>query len=334
MIQFSTATDDYLVDPLALDDLSSLAPIFAAPEIEKIFHAAEYDLICLQRDFDFSFVNIFDTMLAARILGWERVGLASILSELYGIKLDKAQQRADWGARPLPSRLLAYARFDTHFLIPLREKLMAELKENGRWALAQEDFLRACRVRQPQPNDKDQMLWRINGARDLTPQQTAVLQKLCLYRDKMGQKYNRPLFKIISNRTLLALAAACPRTYSHMQRIPGMTQGQLRRYGGGLLKAVKTGRRAPPIRYSRKPRPAESYLNRYEAIRLWRKESARAIGVESDVVLPKDLMRIIAAETPKDKQALSKILEEVPYRMQHFGDDILRILRKAEKEKA
>jgi ribonuclease D len=99
LIQFSTEQKDYLVDPLALDDLSLLAPIFANPDIEKIYHAAEYDLICMSRDFGFKFANLFDTMQAARILGYKFVGLDNILSEKFEIKVDKRHQKADWRRR-------------------------------------------------------------------------------------------------------------------------------------------------------------------------------------------------------------------------------------------
>src|SRR5512139_501768 len=133
LVQFSTPTTDYLVDPLALQDLSPLAPLFADPGIEKIFHAAEYDLLCLSRDFGFKFANLFDTMLAARILGRNMVGLGSLLESEFGILLDKRHQRADWGKRPLPEDQLSYARLDTHFLIPLRNHMRQELQDRQWW---------------------------------------------------------------------------------------------------------------------------------------------------------------------------------------------------------
>ena len=101
LIQFSTNEQDYLIDPLVLDDLSPLAQLFANPGIEKIFHAAEYDLICLKRDFGFTVNNIFDTMMAARVLGRNAVGLATILEVEFNVHVDKRCQRADWGQRPL-----------------------------------------------------------------------------------------------------------------------------------------------------------------------------------------------------------------------------------------
>src|SRR5512144_106675 len=144
LIQFSTPDTDYVLDPLALDDISALGPIFASPSIEKIFHASEYDIICLRRDFGFSFAAIFDTMQAGRILGRRQAGLDRLLEEKFGVKMNKRFQKADWAVRPLSRDLLLYARLDTHYLIPLRDVLKTELQDRGLWQLAQEDFELAC----------------------------------------------------------------------------------------------------------------------------------------------------------------------------------------------
>src|ERR1043165_8343601 len=149
LVQFSTRKTDYVVDPLAIDDLSFLAPIFSDPKIEKIFHAAEYDLICLRRDFGFQFANLFDTMHAARVLGYQFVGLDNLLAEKFQFEIDKRHQKADWAMRPLTPAQLDYARLDTHFLFNLRDVLEAELKEKNRLQIAQEDFMRASHVEAP-----------------------------------------------------------------------------------------------------------------------------------------------------------------------------------------
>ena len=144
LIQFSTAGTDYILDPLAFDDLNPLAQIFSDVQLEKIFHASEYDIICLRRDFGFTFSNIFDTMQAGRIPGRKLAGLDHLLEEKFGVKVNKRFQKADWGVRPLSHDLLLYARLDTHYLIPLRDLLQAELEQKGLWQLAQEDFRFEC----------------------------------------------------------------------------------------------------------------------------------------------------------------------------------------------
>lgn len=144
LLQISSNNTDYLIDTLALKDLSPLAPIFANPKQEKIFHAAEYDIICLKRDYGFTFANIFDTMVASRILGETAIGLGSLLLSRLGITVEKKYQRANWGIRPLTQSMLEYARHDSQFLDPLRIILEQELKERNLWDLALEDFHLGC----------------------------------------------------------------------------------------------------------------------------------------------------------------------------------------------
>ena len=119
LMQFSTPKADYIVDPLEFEDLLLLAPIFSDKYIEKIFHAAEYDLICLKRDFNFKFANLFDTMQAARVLGYPAVGLDRLLGDKFRIQMDKRHQKANWAARPLSREQIHYARLDTHYLFDL-----------------------------------------------------------------------------------------------------------------------------------------------------------------------------------------------------------------------
>jgi len=326
LIQFSTPRADFLVDPLSLDDLSPLRPLFASPKIEKIFHAAEYDLICLKRDFDFEFANIFDTMLAARILGMEAIGLGSLLEAEFGVHADKKYQRANWGQRPLPQYLLKYAQLDTHYLIPLRNGLQVELRQKGMWQLAREDFERQCEIEVPTNGDKGDGCWRIRGSYDLSPQKAAVLFELCQYRDQMARKVNRPLFKVIGDRTLLAIAENCPTTPEELKGLPGMSRGQMERHGRSLLAAVEAGLQAEPLYPQRSQRPNDKFLERVETLRNWRKSTAKKMGVKSDVVLPRDLLYAIAEHNPHHSEGLADILSNVPWRMERFGEQIMNVL--------
>lgn len=326
LIQFSTPKDDFLVDPLALDDLSPLEPLFADKRIEKIFHAGEYDLISLKRDFGFTFENLFDTMQAARILGWEEIGLGSILKSEFDVELNKRYQRANWGKRPIPPDMLDYARLDTHYLIPLRYRMKAELKSNGRWPLAREDFSRLRFVNGRDPETMPEPCWRVRGAHDLSPQQAAVLLELCHYRAKVAKRIDRPLFKVIGDRTLLAVAEASPRTAAELQVLPQVSSKQFQRHADGLLMAVNNGLQAEPVHPPRTPRPDEQYLARSDALRSWRKSAARKMRVKSDVVLPRDVLNAITAKDPTDMSVLKEIMAQVPWRFDHFGEQILDTL--------
>jgi ribonuclease D len=329
LIQFSTPDEDYLVDPLALKDLENLGSIFSDPHILKIFHAAEYDLLCLKRDFGFSFNNLFDTMLAARVLGRKGVGLGSLIEAEFGIQLDKRHQRANWGQRPLPEYLLDYARLDTHYLIPLKEKLERELKQKKLLPLAQEDFKRLCQV-EATPNNGKTDCWRVNGVHHLSPQQAAVLQQLCIYRDEYAKQINRPLFKVISDHTLFTIASSLPGDLDELKSLPGMTNHQMQRHGKGLLQAVQRGLQAEPVYPQRNIRPDDQFLERVEILKQWRKQKAHQMKVESDIIMPRDLLHKLASRNPRELQALSDYLSDVPWRFQHFGEEILKALKKAQ----
>ncbi|MEJ5203001.1 MAG: HRDC domain-containing protein [Anaerolineales bacterium] len=325
LIQFSTGESDYLIDPLALDDLSPLGEVFASPHIEKIFHAAEYDLICLKRDFGFGFANLFDTMLAGRILGRSETGLAAMLENEFGILLDKKFQRANWGKRPLPPDLLDYARLDTYYLLPLRERLAEELKQQGRWELAREDFHRLCFTAVPPANGHPNC-WRIPGSRDLSPQQAAVLHELCYYRDQKARQMNLPVFKVLGNDILLKLALEQPQNLEALAASGVLSARQIQRHGEGLLQAIQHGRRASPIYPPNgTPRPADDMLQRLEALREWRKQAGRSLEVPSDVILPRDVLEEIAQACPRTLDELASVMHDLPWRFQQFGEQILAV---------
>lgn len=326
LIQFSTTEADYLIDPLAIRDLSVLGPIFADPNILKVFHAAEYDLICLHRDYGFQFASLFDTMLATRILGRATLGLGAILEAEFGESVDKRQQRANWGQRPLPQYLLDYARMDTHYLISLKERLENDLKQKGRWELALEDFKRLCKINGKLQEEDPENNHTISGGRDLQPQQYAVLLQLSAYRDQAAKQMDRPLFKVLGDKTLLAIAEACPKSSDQLKKIPGMTDGQMSRHGRAILSAVQRGLEDPPVSPPRSHRPDESYLARMERLRNWRKITAKGMGVESDIVLPKDLLFALAKQNPQSVEEVGEILKDVPWRMGRFGRKIVEVL--------
>ena len=326
LIQFSTGEKDYLLDPLSLADLSSLEPLFADPGIEKVFHAAEYDVICLKRDFGFRFANLFDTMVVSRILGRTAVGLAGVLEKEFGITLDKRYQRANWGARPLAAPLLAYARLDTYYLIDLRQRLKAALEEIGRWELAEEDFRRLCDI-SAGPSDPDPTTWlRVAAGQDITAQQAAILDELVRYRNHRARIADLPPFKVLSNQMLVSIATTCPRNPQDLVRVTGLSGRQLERHADGLLSAVQRGLQAAPLHRTAMPRPDEKFLNRLDRLKIWRKRTGEDWGVESDVILPRDVMEALAHAGPRRAEDLAGVMASVPWRLQKFGDQIMSLI--------
>jgi ribonuclease D len=324
LIQFTAGANDYLVDPLAMLDLSKLGPIFADPAIEKVFHAAEYDMICLKRDFGFEFNNLFDTMQAARVLGKAGLGLGTMLEEHFGIQADKRLQRANWARRPLSPEMMAYARMDTRYLATLREILRQELVEAGRLELAEEDFLRLTRV--TAGSHENGSWWRLSGVQDLSPRQAGVLTQLFAYREERAKAMDQPPFRVLPNQSLVELARLMPRKRGELSQIFGLSPKLIDRFGDGILDAVARGIVGPPAYRPLVQRPSDAVLNRLENLRNWRKLSAREMGVESDIILPRDVLEQIAERNPQDLTELGHIMEILPWRLNRFGRDILEAL--------
>jgi ribonuclease D len=326
LIQFSTPESDYLIDPLSLSEISRLDTLFASPKNEKVFHGAEYDIMCLKRDFDFTFSNLFDTRVAIRTLGRKRSGLQDVLAEEFDIQISKRYQRANWGKRPLPPALLDYARLDTHYLLPLRDRLDDALHAVGRWEEALEACERLADVDAHENGFDPEGYWRISNTKSLTPRQIAILRELYLYRDSQARHLDRPPFKILGDKTLFAIAEASPKGSGALQSLPGMSPGQIRRHEKGILTAVKRGQRAPiPRRPGHKPID-EIVRVRYEALRTWRKDIARERNVESDIIMPREVLFDIAQSAPHDAEALQKVMARLNWRFKTYGQDILRVL--------
>jgi ribonuclease D len=331
LIQFSTPAADYLVDAIAIADLSSLAPIFANPAQQKIFHAAEYDVTCLRRDYGFTFANLFDTMSAARTLGWPQVGLAAILDTRFGVTLNKAHQKADWAKRPLTPEQIDYARHDTHHLVALRDLQVDALKAAGGWEEAQEDFERIARLPAGAPVGvaDPQAFWRVKGACDLAPAQAAILQAVHAFRESEAARQDRPPFKVMDETTLLALALHAPTSLDDLRRLARMPPPQIQRYGRGVLQAIASGRSAAPLRPPIVEREPDDVRDRYDRLRQWRKKRAQVRGVESDVILPKTTIQDLARRPPSTLDDLAQIADFGPWRRATYGAEILALLRAA-----
>ncbi len=324
LIQFSTLQADYLIDPLTLDDLSPLGEVLANPAIEKVFHAAEYDLICLKRDFGFEVVNLFDTRWASRLLGYAGDGLEYLLSVKFGLQVDKKYQKANWAQRPLSADQINYARLDTRYLLPLKDMLQAELEARNLAGLAREDFQRACRVEIPTGRAA---LWeRMGNNHTFTARELTLLKELYECREKIAQQLDRPPFKVLGDQQLFDMARLPPQRPDELLSL-GLSYRQVTLWGKDILQAVQRGQEAPLVRPQQAHRPSEAYLSRLEALKGWRKSAARRMGVESDVVLPRWLMETLAERGPQDMEKLAAAMADSPWRMAHFGPQILKVMK-------
>lgn len=325
LLQFSSSKADYIVDPLALHDLSSLAPIFSDPTIEKVFHAAEYDLICLRRDFDFSFANLFDTMHAARVLGYPAVGLDKLLGDKFGIKMDKRHQKADWAARPLSKEQIHYARLDTHYLFELRDVLENELKEKERLHFAREDFDRACHIEEAKSRMNGASWERFSGRKDLSLRELTIVSHLCKWRDKEAERLDRPPYKVVMDDVFITLAKNPPEAKVDLSAA-GLSEKQIRLWGDMILSAIRHGAEAPLVERKEAERKNDAVLRRLEKLKLWRKKIGTDMKVESDIILPKPYLAVLSENPPKDMGELQALMKDAPARFEKFGAQILKLL--------
>lgn len=239
LLQISTRQEDFVVDPLAVDP-APLSAVLCSPGRETVLHGADYDVRCLKREWNWSLPRLFDTMAAARRLGRPGLGLSALVEESFGVRLSKANQRSDWGRRPLSREQLSYAALDTHFLLPLRDLLAGELETRGAEAQAEarREFDRIASV-EPRERVFDPGAWRrLKGARELDAEGKRVLEALWVLREERARAIDRPPFKVIGEPAMIEVARRRPRTEPEVCRIPGVTPSVLRRIGSGLLAAV------------------------------------------------------------------------------------------------
>jgi ribonuclease D len=334
LMQFSIPGRDYILDTLALPGLEPLGPFFADPQVELVFHASEYDILSLKRDYGFTFENIFDTMVAARILGWKHVGLGSILEEHFGVKLDKRFQRADWGQRPLAPELIDYARDDTHYLLPLYDLQHAALERAGRLDEARAEFERLTRVSWSEREFDPDRYRSLEGARELDPVSLGALRELYALREGIARKQDRPPFKVLANATMLRVARTQPRTLAELSALPGVGEWFVRRHGREALRAIERGRLRPQTRMPRPPRgtpslPDPASRERYARLKEWRKARAEARGVEPDVIVSNDALVALARAHPQSVEALNAIPALGEWKAHEYGEELLRVLNGA-----
>ncbi len=336
LLQFSTRTQDYVVDPLVLPAVRDLASLFEDARIEKVFHAAEYDILCLKRDYGFTFNNLFDTMIAARILGWQNVGLGSILQERFGLVLNKKMQRADWGHRPLTQEQIAYAREDTHYLLALRDLQIGELEKLGRLEEAREEFARLTRVEPTARRFDPDAYWNIPGARDLDSTGLGILRELFRWRDAQARREDRPPFKVLSDTTLLRISQSRATSQHELVRTGGVSDFVLQRYGAALLRSIEHGRAQPQTAYPHPQSRGEAPLdngarNRLGKLKEWRKARGDKRGVAPDVIVSNDVLFAAARKNPRTLDALVEVTGLGPWKAREYGAEMLAVLQGKKK---
>jgi ribonuclease D len=328
LVQLATGEGEaFLVDTLELRELSALGPVLADAGIVKVLHGADYDVTTLKRDFGFQFRSLFDTMIAARLLGRTELGLAAVARSELGVTLSKENQKDDWSRRPLTPQQEAYAAADVLHLVPIRDRLEAQLAAVGRLEWLREECDSVAALEPAARKSDPEAYLAIRGARRLPPRALAALRELHAWRERRAEQTDTPTFRVLGNETLLRLAEERP---TDLRGLPGLPQ-RLLREPGELLAALRRAEALPddalpvPVRV---PRPVvpDDVVRRGDRLKAWRRTKAAELRLDVSVVLPQRLIDRVASAAPRDLGALQQVEGLRRWRIEAFGRDLLAAL--------
>jgi ribonuclease D len=305
LIQLTLRDEHYIVDPLAGLELGGFLDALA--EKPLILHGGDYDLRMMRASLGFrARREVFDTMIAAQLLGIEQIGLAALIEKYFGVIIEKAGQKSDWSRRPLSEKQLSYAVNDTRYLEALAERMASELRELGRL----EWHVESCRAMvelsgRDRPRDPDDA-WRIKGAGRLTRRQLAYLRELWHWRDEHARRANRPSFMIFGNQQILELI-----TWAESHAGEPLHQGPKlpRNIVGSLLTTLdqalkRAGEMSAPQwpelrRREHVEAPSNECLERSKVLRDECARIAKDLGISASVLAPKAAIETIARTQPR-----------------------------------
>jgi len=330
LLQMAGNGENVVIDPLEVNDLSSLAPIFIDKDVCKVFHGSDYDVRSLYRDFSIEINNLFDTQLASMFMGERETSLGAVVNNRFGIQLDKRFQKKDWSIRPLPDGMIEYAASDVFHLIPLARMLMDELEVKGRLDWVKEECKYLSQVR-PMENGGDPLFLRFRGAGRLQRRNLAALEGLLQYRRELAEKKDRPLFKVFSNTAMLKIATEMPETPQAMEAAHCMSTKQIRIYGKSLAAIVRKAntmdaKDLPTYPRKRRPSVSAKIPERIKVIKAWRDRLADGLGLDPALLFNKALMTAIAVKKPADIDGLRKVEGIRNWQVVAFGEEVLSVL--------
>lgn len=310
LIQLTFDGEDLLVDPLADIDLQPLCDVLA--EKEMVLQGMDFDLRLLRRSYDLPLREVFDTVIAARMLGLREFSYAALVETYFDVKLAKGSQKANWARRPLPRTMEAYAKNDTHYLLPLAQRMEEQMQALGRIEWFRQSCQRALEqtfvAREREPDSR----WRITGSGALPPRAHVVLRGLWHWRDREARAADRPAFHILQNSALLEAAiqfaeGAIP-DYPHLSE----------RRRAGFLAAAQAALELPESQWPQKlPRPPRTrtpgFDRKLEALRHRRDQQAKELALEPAFIASRNALEQIAADPSRSETLL------VPWQRELLG---------------
>jgi ribonuclease D len=327
LLQLSTRERSAIIDPLPIGMPKRLGDILQDPDVEVVFHDADYDLRLLHQDYGWHVNRIFDTRIAAQLLGIKAFGLAALLEQFFGVKLDKKHQRADWSLRPLTQGMLDYAAQDTRYLLDLRDQLRSRLEKLDRWDWAKEEFERLEGTKWEE-DDSSLSFFRIKGARDLTRRELALLRELVPWRDAVARDVDRATFRVMGNEVLLEIARTAPKTVKDLSSLKGMPRGILDRGAHAILSAVQRGLEVAEEHLPRFPRAPkwereDDFDARVTRLKAVRDAAATRLLLDPGVLCSRERLEAIARKKPGHVGDLADIPGLRQWQIAEMGEEFV-----------
>ena len=331
LLQISTRERSAIIDPLPIGMPPALGDILQDPDVEVVFHDADYDLRLLHQDYGWHVNRIFDTRIASQLLGIKAFGLAALLDQFFDVKLDKKHQRADWSLRPLTQGMLDYAAQDTKYLLDLRDQLKSRLEKLGRWEWAREEFERLEGTKW-EDDDSSLAFLRIKGARDLTRRELALLRELVPWRDSVAKEVDRATFRVMGNEVLLEIARRAPQSVKELSTLKGMPRGILDRGAHAILDAVKRGlevadEHLPKFPRSPKWEREDDFDDRVSKLKSVRDAAATRLNLDPGVLCSRERMEAIVRRRPAKVSDLEDVAGLRRWQIEELGDAFVSALK-------
>ncbi|HTL69772.1 MAG TPA: HRDC domain-containing protein [Candidatus Eisenbacteria bacterium] len=335
LVQITIPGEDIVGDPLAADLSPMVLPLQSKP---LVMHGADFDIRMLKRAYGYFPVEVFDTMLAAQYLGYEKQGYADLVDRHCGVRLSKSSQKADWSKRPLTETMLDYAVNDTRHLHTLRTNMEAELRELGRLEWHRQHcrkLLKTLSAPEEAKGRDPEREWQMKGSKDLKGAALTVLREIWYWRDEEARRRDRPSFKVLNSEYLIEIARWAAENpggdVGNMPKAPSNVRRELR---DALNRVVRRAEAGPPAVWTNAPRPLERkrWTNEDEKRLLLLKAERQNLGAELKIhpslIATNAVLEVVACKAPQDREALSALDCLMPWQQEVVAEKFLEITRK------
>lgn len=326
LVQISTDKYNFLIDALAFKNLDILKPIFEDPKKPKIFHDLEFDLRSMNKEFHCSFINLFDTKMAAEFCGEEKCSLSALLDKHLKLNLEKEYQQANWTIRPLPDKMLQYSVNDSCYLNELKNILTNQLKDLNRIHWYQEECL--VKENYVYVESLHPEFIKIKSSIKLKDLQLNLLRHLCEIRSVIAKKNNISRFKILSNKVILEMCMTYPNEFS-MNYLHKIVRPEYKEeLFNGMIDAYRAILLEEPLIHPLKKMKYREFVNsNIDKIKKWRTSVSEKIKIPGVYIWPTDTIEYIAENPTILNEDLQKIPHLRQWQIQEFGDDFIKKLK-------